>query len=220
MAMLSPMDIEANIDEYLTDRLPPTRYASFDYCFNHFQSHREQGRVAALAQGSGLELSCLQLGFYLASWGMYRGSTKLLGHSVKRLAPVVEVIADAPPLIWEADTHDYGDRVCEGLLNFAELLRGALPKDSSDTLVTKIMLGVFGCVPAFDTFFVAGSGLRRLNRRSLDELGRFYRAHQDVIERKRIETLDFATGQPTARLHTRAKVIDMIYFIEGSHHTR
>jgi hypothetical protein len=107
--------------------------------------------------------------------------------------------------------------VSDVLLDFAERLRQALPGEPSDTLVPKIMLGVFGCVPAFDTFFLAGSGLRRFNRHSLEELGRFYEAHLDVIERNRIPTLDFASGQPTARLYSRAKMIDMIYFIPGSH---
>jgi hypothetical protein len=210
------MDIDANLAEYLADRQPTERYASFDYCFNHFQSFREDDRIGDLAQGAGLEMSCLQLGFYLASWGMYRGSTKLLGHSLARLAPVVEVIAQAATVVWEADADDYGDRVCDELLRFAEHLRQELPHPASDTLVTKIMLGVFGCVPAFDTYFVAGSGLRTFNRRSLFELNRFYGIHQEVIERNRIKTLDFATGQPTARRYSRAKVIDMIFFTGGS----
>jgi hypothetical protein len=213
------MDIDANLAEYLADRQPTERYASFDYCFNHFQSYREHGRSGDLAQGLGLEVSCLQLGFYLASWGMYRGSAKLLGHSLARLAPVVEVIADSATGIWEADADDYGDPVCDELLHCADRLRQALPHPASDTLVTKIMLGVFGCVPAFDTYFVAGSGLRTFNRRSLFELGRFYRTHRQVIERNRIKTLDFATGQLTARRYSRAKVIDMIFFTEGSHQT-
>jgi hypothetical protein len=46
------VDIEANIEAYLTERRPTDRYASFDYCFNHFQSHREQGRITALAEES------------------------------------------------------------------------------------------------------------------------------------------------------------------------
>jgi hypothetical protein len=137
-----------------------------------------------------------------------------------RLAPVVDVIADSAVGVWEADADDYGDRVCDELLHCAERLRQALPRPASDTLVTKIMLGVFGCVPAFDTYFVAGSALRTFNRRSLFELGRFYGTHREVIERNRINTLDFATGQPTARRYSRAKVIDMIFFTQGSHQPR
>lgn len=31
----------------------------------------------------------------------------------------------------------------------------------------------------------------------------------------RVPTIDFATGEPTDLTYTRAKVIDMIFFIEG-----
>jgi hypothetical protein len=45
-------------------------------------------------------MSCLQLGFYLASWGMMRGSGDLLQRSVRELAPVVDQIAAEPPDMW------------------------------------------------------------------------------------------------------------------------
>jgi hypothetical protein len=37
-----------------------------------------------------------------------------------------------------------------------------------------------------------------------------------VIDGHRIPTLDFDTGRSTSRLYSRAKVIDMIFFVEGS----
>lgn len=38
----------------------------------------------------------------------------------------------------------------------------------------------------------------------------------EVIERHRVPTIDFVTGEPTNRRYSRAKVIDMIFFVEGS----
>ena len=75
------MDIESNLARFhgatggSTDRDPNSRDASFDFCFNYFQSFRDRRDIAAIAAPERLEVSCLQLGFYLASWGMYRGST-------------------------------------------------------------------------------------------------------------------------------------------------
>jgi hypothetical protein len=209
------MDIEANVELYLAARLPMDRYTSFDYCLNHFQSHREQGRIPALADEHGIQLSCLHLGFYLASWGMFRASSKLLQRSLKHLEPVVEVIADAPPGVWMADANDYTDGVCTELLELAARLRRAFPQRPTDTLVTKIMLGTFGCVPAFDTRFRKGSHLGAFNRGWLKRLALFYEANRKVIDRHRARTLDFDTGKPTSRRYSRAKVIDMIFFIEG-----
>jgi hypothetical protein len=90
-----PADIEGNIRRYLGDRNPTARYASFDYCFNYFQAFRERDDVKSIAADDHRQLSCLQLGFYLASWGMLRGSTDLLQRSVKHLVPLIETIADA-----------------------------------------------------------------------------------------------------------------------------
>jgi hypothetical protein len=41
-----------------------------------------------------------------------------------------------------------------------------------------------------------------------------------IIDQLRQPTLDFATGQPTTRLYTRAKIVDMIFFIEGGYPRR
>ena len=82
------VDIEANLNG---KREPRARYTSFDYCFNYFQSHREQGKLLDLLRGDALQLSCLHLCFYLASWGMLRGSSELLQRSVRSFIPLVEV---------------------------------------------------------------------------------------------------------------------------------
>jgi len=137
------MNIARNLKAYLGEREPTARYTSFDYCYNHFQFHRNLD-LAELASPSGTELSCLHLGFYLASWGMLRGSSDLLTRSIKHYTPLIEVIASVNPGIWEIDAHAYTDESVQLLMEAASQLRTALPKGASDTLVTKIMLGVFG----------------------------------------------------------------------------
>jgi hypothetical protein len=109
MAKKTITKVETDIEQYLSDRTPNGRYASFDYCFNYFQAFHEQNRVASLANSKNMELSCLHLGFYLASWGMYRGSTKLLKHSVRHLVPVIEFISSAPGALWTIDCNCYSD---------------------------------------------------------------------------------------------------------------
>ena len=52
--------------------------------------------------------------------------------------------------------------------------------------------------------------------RSLQRVERFYRNNAAVIDRCRVTTLDFDTRAPTSRTYSPAKVIDMIFFIEGS----
>ena len=95
------VDVEQDLHDYIDGDTnmqgvgPLERYASFDYCFNHFQSFRERGKVDQLASPEYMQLSCLQLGFYLASWGMLRGSTFLFTKSAKVYEGVVHAIAAA-----------------------------------------------------------------------------------------------------------------------------
>lgn len=209
------MDIEGTLRSYLGKRGREERYTSFDYCFNYFQEHRERNTLPELVRGDALQISCLHLGFYLASWGMLRGSSGLLQRSVRAFVPAIEVIANAPPEIWEIDANLYGDGSCPVIFETARRIRSALPNAASDILVTKIMLGTFGCVPAFDTFFKKGFGASTFGPKALRGIGEFYNANSKVIERSRVETLDFTPGTPTGRRYTRAKVIDMIFFTAG-----
>ena len=209
-------DIGGNVGRYLAGRNDTARYSSFDYCNNYFGSFRDAGRIEALADPGHLEMSCLQLGFYLASWGMFRGKAELLSHSAKRLAPVIDAIVVAPARIWTIDAGGYDPESRQILFNVERSLRHALPGGQSTTLVTKTMLGVFGCVPAYDRFFRTGFGVTTFGPRSLTALDEYYSANAEKIEGCRVPTLDFATGTETARTYTRAKVIDMVFFIEGA----
>jgi len=209
------VDIEGNLHAYLGAREPTARYASFDYCFNYFQLHHEQACLLELLRGDALQLSCLHLGFYLASWGMLRGSSDLLQRSVKILVPLIEVIANSPREIWEMDANTYGDGRCQIFFDTAHRIAAALPSGASDILVTKIMLGTFGCVSAFDTYFKKGFGISKFGPKALRRIGEFYAANADVIEKNRVQTLEFASGDATSRKYSRAKVIDMIFFVAG-----
>jgi hypothetical protein len=217
------VDIAANVKNFRGDGQPERRFASFDYCFNYFQSFWEDDSVIDVAAVENMPLSCLHLGFYLASWGMFRGSSGLRSRSLKQFEPVVELIARTPSDVWMIDAHCYSEAVCHRLVDTADDIEQALhyPDGSwpTKTLATKIMLGVFGNVPAFDSRVVAGLRKTKLTGRfgfrALRDIGRFYDDHREVLERHREYTLDFATGQPARRRYTRAKVIDEIFYIEG-----
>src|ERR1035437_1073846 len=107
------VNIGTNLKDYREDLGPEARYASFDYCYNYFQEAREDRDTARLADDAHLQLASLQLGFYLASWGMMRGSGQLLQHSVRGLAPVVKRIAEASASSWDLGVHSYADHADE-----------------------------------------------------------------------------------------------------------
>lgn len=214
------LNLDSNIRRYFDGsgesdgRRPDARYASFDYCFNYFQSFREARNVAAVAEPANIQPSCLHLGFYLASWGMLRGSAELLQKSARYLAPVIRLIAGSDAAFWEIDANSYTEPHIRQLLETARLFQEA-QRGMSDILVTKIMLGVFGNVPAFDTNFKMGFGVSTFGPKALRKIGDFYQDNRVVIDKHRAPTLEFVSGEPTSRRYTRAKVIDMAFFIEG-----
>jgi hypothetical protein len=223
------IDIAANVAQYLGDRSPVERASSFDYCFNYFQRFGDSAATGTLADPAHREASCLQLGYYLASWGMLRGSTALHTKSYRFFEPVIETIAEQPASLWSIDADVYTEENISALIELRDRLATALTarpaldgavRAPTNTLVTKVMLGVFGSVPAFDTYFVRGFRTvttRRVtfSRRSLEAVGDFYEQNSAAIDAQRIPTLDAASGQFTRRCYTRAKVIDMVFLIEG-----
>ncbi len=86
-----------------------------------------------------------------------------------------------------------------------------------DTLVTKIMLGVYGNVPAFDTFFRKGLEVSTFGRKSLKKVADFYAHYKDLIDNyaQKTCTFDFHTGKATQRRYSKAKIVDMVLVMEG-----
>jgi hypothetical protein len=200
---VAALDLDANLRRYLdgaaasSGRKPDARYTSFDYCFNYFQAFRDSGDISALASPANVQLSCLHLGFYLASWGMLRGSATLLQKSARHFVPIVEAVANAEAPLWELDADRYTESNIERLLEQAGTIRRA-NGGMSDILVTKVMLGVFGSVPAFDTNFRRGFGVTMFGAKALKKVGAFYIDNAEVIDKYRVPTLDFVRRRANA----------------------
>lgn len=213
-------DIEAVIENYTTSLNPTDRYTSFDYCYNYFQLTKDLTK--------DIEKSCLVLGFYLASWGMYRGSSFLLQHSVKHLQSAIEYFSslDKNEPIWNIDVDSYTEENIHIIIEvYQEIKRRLIPQGKSDlTLVTKVMLGVFGAIPAFDnnfckTFrelFDGQCGFRRVNMHSLNLIHTFYQENKNIIDSlsENTFTTDFITGKKTQIKYPKVKIIDMYGFIK------
>jgi len=213
---LSDPQITSNLDKFLRHRNALARYSSFDYCYNYFRSFFIDEKTSTLGDEENSQNSCLQLGFYLASWGMYRGSAPILQTSVASLKPVIDVVAAASPELWNLDVPGYDDEKVDKLVNNLEEIRKAFSHKVSNTLVTKVALGVFGNIPAFDRYFIEGSGLRRPLRKNLLELRKFYFRHNEIIDAQQIETFDFVPSVKTKNIYPIAKKLDMIFFVEGA----
>lgn len=209
------LDVATHLDGFQAERNPSARYASFDYCFNFFQDARDNGTLKTLTDDDQLPTACLQLGFYLASWGMMRGPAELLRRSVKVYEPVIEAIANEPGDAWTMDAPLLGQNY-NAVLESAKRIRSSfIGFNASDTLVTKVMLGVFGSVLAFDRYFRKSFGCQTLCRSALERISDFYVKKQAFLDAHTIQTFELSTGSDTNRLYTKSKLIDMIFFQKG-----
>jgi len=200
-------------------RNPWARYSSFDYCFNYFQEFKNKKE---LINKENIQNSCLHLAFYLASWGMLRNSF-LLQKSIKFYEPLIKYISEKDDSFWGIDVPNYSEMNIERIMKCGDDIKKILSDNGkykvSDTLITKIMLGVFGSVPAFDAYFKNGSGLGTFNKKALTSIHDFYAkaGHSKIISREanKIKTFEYHDNLPNSRSYTVAKIIDMIFFREG-----
>ncbi|MFA0091395.1 hypothetical protein AB4358_13260, partial [Vibrio sp. 10N.261.49.A11] len=128
---------------------------------------------------------------------------------------------------WSIDVDSYTSENIEFLLDqYNEIRTILVPQNTSHlTLVTKIMLGVFGSVPANDRFFKqtfgdifkGECGFSSINTKSLDCLSRFYQSNKLVIDQVSSNrmTVDFNSGVDTTLPYTKAKVVDMYGFTKA-----
>ena len=172
------------------------RYKSWEHCYSHFMAARH-------LTDPDIDYLSLQLAFYLASWGMYRGSSFLLQRDYKIHTPIVKELLkdkydDLANINWietpDIDTKlDLLDSLTEAINGYyAEVRKSVSPDlknedDISNILLTKILMGTLGCAPAYDRFFVEGIkslgvSTGNFNLKSLDKLINFYRKNSDRLE--------------------------------------
>jgi hypothetical protein len=131
------------------------RYRSWEHCYRFFR------RLTLAEIMSQRDIAALQLGFYLASWGMYPGSSFLLQHAYTVHLGVIDALAIPRFLpLWQrefgAAAKDLG--LLPTVLAAVSAVREAYAPfgQPTDTLVTKVLLGTLGCLPACDRYFIDG----------------------------------------------------------------
>ena len=173
------------------------RSRSWEHCYRVFRDARTD-------PSPDYDYLSLHLAFYLASWGMYRGSSFLLQKDYKVLSPIVEKVlkSEYDCLFGLACTDVRNDDVREQLMELSddiaddfrpirnEVTGREVASPVSPVLITKILMGTLGCVPAYDRFFEEGAkylGLEKksYNKDSLRELADIYEEHNDRLEEAR-----------------------------------
>lgn len=197
------------------------RYRSWEHCYSYFIKGRSSKEI-------DYDYLSLQLAFYLASWGMYRGSSFLLQKDYKVHIPVVkELLSKKYDALAGIECIDFRKESNQRLLHDIDLFleqyydkirrevkAQELKNQLSFTLITKILMGTLGCVPAYDRYFIAGIKNQKVatgnyNLKSIMQLVDFYEKNSDRLElvREKMEV----EGMP----YPQMKVIDMGFWQVG-----
>jgi hypothetical protein len=170
------------------------RYSSWEHCYSFIQNIQRAGSKTA----EFIDIATLHLAFYLASWGMYRGSSELLQKDYKIHTQIVqEILDDKYRRLWRInfDVQPETDLVILLAKRLRQIYSG-LGISPTDTLITKVILGTLGCTPAYDTFFINGVTYwkkelpseyspkfpARFGPNSYRGLVDFYRGHRQAFE--------------------------------------
>ena len=176
------------------------RYRSWEYCYTAFHLAHKNNLNTEIY----LDNLSLHLAFYLASWGMYRGSSFLLQKDYKIHIPVIKIILEKKyDSLWGIEVNQY--KIKENQEKLIDLInrikavyneirlsiKEKIPKNNlSDTLVTKVLMGTMGCVPAYDRYFVSGVRTEKVtsgifNIKSILRLVDFYNTNYNEFEKVR-----------------------------------
>lgn len=173
------------------------RSRSWEHCYRVFRDARTES-------SPDCDYLSLHLAFYLASWGMYRGSSFLLQKDYKVLSPIVEEVLKpeydclfgvACADLREPEVQAWLMNVYDYIANYFRPMRDevagrVVDSPVSPVLITKILMGTLGCVPAYDRFFQDGVATYKVTTReySLESVLRlvdFYEEHNDRLEEAR-----------------------------------
>lgn len=200
---------------------PNSRYCSWEYCYSSFCHARGKEDV-------DFDYLSLQLAFYLASWGMYRGSSFLLQKDYKIHIPVIEeLLKEKYDSLSGIKCLEFRKEINQRLLgelnefirDHYDAVRSSVKKreiknDVSYTLITKILMGTLGCVPAYDRFFISGIKSRNVatgtySIKSVLQLADFYENNAGKLDEVQKSMMVFDLPYP------QMKIIDMGFWQIG-----
>lgn len=192
------------------------RFKSWEHCYNFFRKNYQK-----LDQDNIFDQACLHLAFYLASWGMLRGSTFLLQKDYRVHEYFINEVVRNKNFEKFFQTNQLDSTGMDELISATreaytknvQGINGYRKVNVSDTLASKIILGVFGNVPAYDRYLVEALGVfgikKTLNENSLNELVSFYKTYEHEFEECR---RDFSHDNV---YYSPMKLMDMFFWQVG-----
>ena len=207
------------IDKYLQCAISDVqhRYRSWDHCFLAFSNNRQN-----------LDVLALHLGFYLASWGMYRGSGGLLqkNHLVHEGAVKI-LLSDQFKTLKCNYQREVDEKSIQSILKLKKTLSDHYkgihftkkdkqqPISDTDTLLSKILLGTFACVPAYDRYLIAGIKIQGFKSCSFDEFSLHEIIQFIEVNKQQINYCQKTISDKMGLHYPVMKIVDMYFWQTG-----
>ena len=215
--------IQQAINEYYgqIDKDEHARYKSWEHCYSVFLQNKDNN------DDDTIDYLSLHLAFYLASWGMLRGSSFLLQKDYKIHIGAIKIMKRDEyknlygiPIdkLLEKENFELLIKLIRELKFYYEEIRLSVKQSKtkiSQTLISKILLGVYGCVPAFDRYFCDAITKYDICSKSIIKyetykgLLKFYNEHIEVIEKNRKEITKRGVE------YSQMKMLDIIFWQIG-----
>lgn len=155
-----------------------------------------------------------ELYIFLANWGMIARKAFLMEHNYRILVPVIKIIKDSKYKILQNPEIDTVKNNIPLILDLKKEINNALKQYSSNkkstitkALVSKIIMGTFGCCVAYDTYVC--NVLKKLGvsysfcEKSIEELCELYEKSNAEILRKKYT-------MPNGNLFPPMKFLDLL----------
>jgi len=206
------------------------RYKSWEHCYNFFKKIKDKK-----LNDEELDLAQLHLAFYLASWGMYRGSSFILQKDYTVFKNIIKIILSKEyALLWDIESNlDRKEEMGRLFASLYKKIEDTLKEirtsvkshpdfegvekrylnereEISPTLATKILLGTIGCIPAYDRFFIGGLEKEKIQKKfnsekSFIQMIDFYLKNKVELDSLRNKFKDYPL----------MKILDMYFWVAG-----
>ncbi|MGI5173670.1 hypothetical protein H0R92_08725 [Treponema sp. OMZ 840] len=222
-------DIKTCLDEFY-DKIkedPQHRFRSWEHCYKYFQSIEKPGFDE--------EKAALHLAFFLASWGMYRGSSSVLWKDYTIHKPAIQYLFDSKDRIQKIrslkDSYRKDEKAqAEDIRTIIEevkavqnlytenlktsVIKGKERKEFVSVMfVSKLLLATYACIPAFDSFVCKSMGRSsssQINENTLRYVYNFASLNEkDLLAKKERIEKECGCEQPMMKL------VDAYLWIKG-----
>ncbi len=198
------------------------RGKSWEHCYEFFRNYKKFRN-----NNNFLDHAALHLGFFLASWGMFRGSSFLLQQDYKFFIPIVRILIQPKyDKLWNVDwlRLDKEEDNINLLFQLRDHLKSEITKNNASQkeptilLITKIIMATMGCVPSYDRYFK--DGLKKIKK---EKLGNFTKdSFKNLLnfskrdkELKKVYKEAYSLKRRSLK-HSPMKLLDLYFWLLGS----